>query len=338
MVEDCVFLASYLNIETFGTFFGLDLSNIHDCKFLSLGEQSTVTDIERLMEIARHQFKQDGRHAEVFILDLNRSLDNLIAGTESLCTCIGEKVLSGRYIPMDQLNFLFNVFKELYRRKMLGFYPLNRFMEGIRDILNDLSPDSKCYERFVLLYNNFSLLSNSMIADFRSFSDWSLDKQDRSIIVRMHFQEKPSMPIVEILEACHIYVFGEKPSQSPIVLAEQAGSYIVYIEAAMATLLAFRLGAFLLVGGVKDLVRVRANLSLLTSKKLPRKFCLEAIKQEPDLKIPPEIAVLMPTLLKGPILKILGKISGEDISDNNLKEIREVMREEVSDENHSADK
>ncbi len=329
ILEDCSFQNTFLNIETLGTFFGLDLRTLSACQFLSLGEQSLEPDLEALFVRIRRLFETEGRYIEVFIIDLNHSLNHLYSKTETLCTRIQEKILAGRYIPSDQLKFLFNVFKELYRRKQLGLLPLGRLMDGIKNILALLPPEDRSYEKFVLFYNNLNLLYNSITVNFIEDSDWSYYMEDRPIIIRFKFQKCPSLPIDKLLRECHIHVFGNEPEKAPIVLLEQTGSYIVYVEAAIYSLLAFRICAYLLVGGVKDLVKLRANLSLLTSKKLPRKYYLEATKLETESVLPSLISTLMPGLLKKKLAQAIADLPLEEICEGNLSEIQEVTKDTV---------
>lgn len=199
IVENCMFQHSFLNVETLGTFFGLASETLSTCQFLSVGEQSLEPDLDALFARSRRLFETEGRYIEAFIIDLNYSLNNLYSETGVLCTRIQEKILADGYIPSDQLKFLFNVFKELYRRKQLGLFPLCQLRNGIRNVLELLSPDDRSYEKFVLLYNNLSLLYNSVIIDFTEGSDWMYYMEDRPIIIRFKFQNRPSLPIILFL-------------------------------------------------------------------------------------------------------------------------------------------
>lgn len=328
IVEHCTFNNSWLNTETLGTFFGLNLDGLHDCKFLYLGKPVLEADYYTLLSDVRTRFEADGQYMEAFIMDLNRSLNHLLPGTTHLCTQIKGKVLSGGFVPSEQLQFVFNVFKELYHRRQLGFLALHTLMQGIQDILETLSPSAKQYEKFILLYNNLNLLCNSMLADLVQVSDWDYYLEDRSIVVRFKFENKPSLPLTDILDSCHTHVYGCLPEIRPLILLEETGSYISIIEMSIYTLFAFRICTFLLVGSVKDLVKLRANVGLLVKKKLPRKYYLAATKPEPTEALPQAISALLTGLIKKALPKMLKDMHITDISEDNLVEISETIREE----------
>lgn len=323
IVEDCDFYYSSLNIETPGTFFGLEFARLHNCTILSLGEQLPDTDQAALLANLRSQYEREGRYIDAFIISINQSLSNLIPGTECLCAQLKEKLLAGGQFPSDQLLFLFNVFKELYRQKKLAYIALYNMRCGIQDILGSISPDIKGYERYVLLYNNLNLLHNSMIADLGALTDWDYFEQDREVKICFKFEERPSRPITEILEICYIHVYGSKPETPPQILSEKKGSYIAIVQTTVFTLLAFRISSYLLVGSVKELTKLRANASLLFKKKLPRQYYLAVTKPETSVTIPQAISALLTGLIKKVIPAPLKDLPVVGISDDNLKEIQE---------------
>lgn len=333
ILENCHFYNSFLNIESLGTFFGLNSKALHDCNFLALGEQIFEPQ-EVIFERIRSYFEDKCQYVELFIFDINRSLSNLISGTEQLCIQMREKLINGEYVPMNQFQFIFYVYKELYKRGELGYLTLYRLIHGIQDILEQLLPTSRSYENLVLLYNNLSLLHNSITADLIDFSDEELHAADRPVILKFKFVNRPLLSLTEFLETCHLYVFGYAPKQAPVILAEQSGSYIVFLQTTIYTLLAFRICTYLLVGSVKELVKLRANVTLLTSKKLPRKYYLEVIRPETTVTIPQAIATILTGLIKKALPSPLKDIPVEEINKNNLEEILEVSAEDVPKKNH----
>lgn len=329
ILENCFFQHSIINVESFGAFYGLDPSSLQNTQFLSLGQPQEYTDIAVLIQTVRAEFERDHQYIYLFILELNTTKNSLLECTEHLCKDLRETVCSGNYIPSDQLTFLFNVFKEFYRKKQLGFLALCTFRNCIGDILNEISSGFKFYEKFVLLYNNLNLLYHLMISDLAEFQNWDYYSVDKRIIVRFKFKYKPAQAIVKVLEDCYQYVYDRSPEAPPILLAEQTGSYIVFIQTTVYTLLAFRLCTYLLVGSVKDIVKLRANMSLLVSKKLPRKYYLEVTKPESQVTIPQAIAALLTGLLKKALPAPLKNFPVKDFSSENLTEMVEVSKDDV---------
>lgn len=329
ILESCNFYRSYLNVEMLATCFGVYPESLHDCELLGLGKSHPEYNLKTLRNLVREHFTNMGQYFEVFLLDLNYSLNNLMLGTSNLCNKMYEDVLRGDNIQSVQLTFLFNVFKELYKRGELGYLVLHELREGIQSILETLPTTEKSYEKFVLLYNNLSLLKNSMAGDLSEVTDWDIYNIDRPVVVRFHFQEKPSESLVNLLTQCYVYTFDHLPEQMPIILSEECGSYIAVIQTTVYTLLAFRLCSYLLVGTVKDIIKLRANMSLLASKKLPRKYYLEATKLETNITIPQAIAALLTGLIKKTLPQALQNMPVQDLNKENLREIIEISKEDA---------
>lgn len=334
--EHCIFLKSWLNIEMLGTFLGLRPDNLQECKFLLLGEEIVESDRESLYSSVCLQFRQEDRYMELFLLDINRSIDNLLSATEVLCADLKRKMFSGDYIPSDQLQFLFYVCKELYRQKHLGFLSLYQLEQCIQEILEGIPPTHKCYEKVVLLYNNLSLLHKSMMVDLAALSVEDSLADDRLMIVRFKFEKKPQMAMDDILEICYLFVFDCKPTTRPAILAEQNGSYLVYLSMTVQTLLAFRICTYLLSGSIKELIKIRANTSLLVGKKLPKKYFLEVTKPESTVTVSQAIAALLTSLIKKALPASLKNMPVCDISEDNLKEMQEVSPEDVPSKHQSS--
>lgn len=329
ILERCVFRNSWLNAEMLGTFFGLHLKDLQECKFLFLGEEVLESDCRALCSRIRSQFDQESRYMEMFILDVNSSFNQLLPATEQLCADLMQKMLNGDYVPADQFQFLFYVYKELYRQKHLGFLALYQLKRGIQAILDSVSPAHRCYEKVVLLYNNLNLIYNSMMADLGALSDSDFLEIDQPIVVRFTFENKPHMAMDEMLETCYSFVFDHSPSVHPTVLLEQSGSYIVFLSMTIQTLLAFRICTYLLAGSIKELVKIRANTSLLVGKKLPKKYFLEVTKPESTITVSQAVAALLTNLVKKALPASLKNLPVPDISEDNLKEIQEIPAEDV---------
>lgn len=323
ILENCAFNRSILNIEAIGSFYGMTLDSLRDSTILRLGTVQEAPSQSVIFDAAYNDFKRGNHYVQLFICELNLSRGNLIECTERLCERMRASVLDGGYLPADQLTFLFNVFKEFYRKECLGFLPLNKLIECVQSILDETAIDSRFYERLILLHNHLELLRNALIRDFAELSDWERFKEDEPIIVRFTFQRKPKVPVVDLLSICHQHVFDQVPAKPPLLLAELTGSYIAVIQTTVFTLLAFRLCAHLLVGSVKELVKLRANVSLLAKKKLPQKYVLEVTKPETNITIPQVVAALLTGLLEKTLPSPLKTLDLEEISTANLTEVTE---------------
>lgn len=336
--ESCFFHNSYLNVEMLGTSFGLSLKDIDACKILILGREILEEDQTAIFCRTRNYFEDSGHYFECFIMDLNHSLNSLIPGIKDLGAKMRESLVSDSYISPNQLLFLFNLFKELYKRGVLAYLALYQFKTDLLEILNSLSPDAGSYEKLILLYNNLNLLHNSMMADLEVISDQVLPTEDKQISVRFTFAKKPDMPIDAFLEDCYIFVFDRPSEKRPTVLSEQTGSYIVCVQTTIYTLIAFRICTYLLVGSVKELVKLRANVSLLVGKKLPRKYYLEVTRPENPITIPQALAALLTGLLKKSLPVWLGELPVRDFSKENLQEIAEEAGGKIPQKNHTSAK
>lgn len=323
ILEECSLQNSIINAESFGSFFGLEPTMLDNVSFVSLGHPVEEDSLEHLLDLTRKEFEEERRYTELFVLNQNLSAYSTLDSTIQLCEKLKEKVLAGNYIPADQLTFIFNVFKELYRRKRLGFLVLDKLRTSVGDILNVVSTEYKFYENFVLLYNNLGLLYQSLLSDLATLEDWEYLSVDRPIFVKLHFETKPTTSIPMLLETCYQYVYDTPLVPPPVILDERKGSYLVFLETLVKTIIALNLSCFLLVGTVKHLIKLRANLSVLTSKKLPRKYYLAVTKPDTEISIPQAVATLVAGLIKKVVPGEL-QDSLQAIGADNLKEIIEV--------------
>lgn len=138
----------------------------------------------------------------------------------------------------------------------------------------------------------------------------------------------------EILEICYYYVFDCAPAVRPAILAEQSGSYVVFLTMTVQTFVAFRICTYLLSGSIKELVKIRANTTLLVQKKLPKKYFLEVTKPESTVTVPQATAALLTKLIKKVLPEPLKNMPLSDISEDNLKEVQEVSQKDVPTKHH----
>lgn len=323
IVDDCSFVRSILNVESLGTMYGISFLALHKPTFLLLGEPQNIQNIEDFSESVYEGFIQAKQFVQAFVFELNTSRRNLTESTEYLCEQMKAAILNREYIPSDQLTFLFNIFKELYQKQSLAFLALNQILECAKEIVKQLSPDERIYEKFVLFYNHLGLLYQSLMRDFATLPDWDKFTQDEPITVQFRFEHKPEYMLVSFLEECHQYVFDRQPDMPPRLLAEASGSYVAIVQLTVYTLIAFRLCTYLLAGSAKELVKLRASLTMLKRKRLPKEYCLQVVKPDSEITIPQAIAALLSGLLKKALPSAFSKVPMKEFGADNLIEMAE---------------
>ncbi len=331
IADKCSFVRSILNVESLGTMYGVSFSVLDEPTLLLLGEPQNIENLQVFSELVYEGFLQAKQFVQAFVFELNTSRRSLTESTEFLCEQMKKAALNGEYIPSDQLTFLFNIFKDLYRKQRLAFLAVNQILECAKEIVNQLPPDERIYEKFVLFYNHIGLLHQSLARDFAALPDWEELTQDRPIIVHFHFEHKPEYMLVSFLEACHQYVFDCQPKTLPRLLSEASGSYVAVVQLTVYTLVAFRLCTYLLAGSVKELVKLRASLTMLKRKRLPKEYCLQVVKPDSEITIPRAIAALLSGLLKKAVPDIFSNVPIKDFGEDNLIEMAENIDESTAE-------
>ena len=86
----------------------------------------------------------------------------------------------------------------------------------------------------------------------------------------------------------------------------------------LAALATFNIGTLLLTGGVKHLIKLRASLAVLFSKKLPRKYYLDVYEKDDSEKLANSILSVLLTKKPSALLSQLRSLSSDGINAKNM--------------------
>lgn len=319
IMTGCKLADSRINIETLGTTFGLTLQELERVTFLSLGNE--LPDSPETFSKIRDCFEKENDCIGLFVYDISFAHKPLIEAVDTLISGIQIKNNNQEFIPSNGFTFLFRVFQELYKQQQLPFIALARFCTFISDTLRRVSMEDIFYEKYILFYNNLTLLRSAMLSDFSELHGSSDPKE--MVTIKMTFHVKPTVEIAKVLDEMHIYIFGEAPYQPTECFRVCTGSYVEVLHMSITTLFALNLSLFLLIGCVKKLIVLRANTKLLLSPKLPKKYYLEATKLDKEHGMSPQIVNLIISHIMKSVPDSLKNIEEAGFSSENLEEVKE---------------
>lgn len=322
ITHNCKFINSYLNIETLGSVWGIEEKNLENITFVFLGQIiKEMTD--DIYSNIRENFLKEGTHLEAFVFDVSFLHKNIISCTEVLIQQLKNKYNQDDYLTPEELQFLYDILATLHKKEMLPLLIINDLLFFAQETLLNKNFDESYKDVLILFCNNLYLLYSSMMNELSTYSLPS-DDDNHTFVVKMVFYQKPNRDIADTINDTYKFIYGK----SPVILAkrikEHQGSYIVYVLMTLGGFAAFNIATYLLTGGIKKLVKLRAAFSVLFSKKLPRKYYLDVYKDDDTITISKDILKLLVPYNSLLISDSLKNLTSDGINSDNLKEIIEV--------------
>ena len=139
--------------------------------------------------------------------------------------------------------------------------------------------------------------------------------------VKITFINKPTQDIEAVFITLYQYVCNTSQTPNIKFIKDATGSYIIWLIMPLAALATFNIGTLLLTGGVKHLIKLRASLAVLFSKKLPRKYYLDVYEKDDSEKLANSILSVLLTKKPSTLLSQLRSLSSDGINAKNIKEI-----------------
>jgi hypothetical protein len=319
IMHNCNINESTINVETLGAVFGITPRTLYNNAFMLLGNkiEKPIKDIE---SVIRKSFIDEGRYIEAFVFDVCHRGENIIKTTDELILRLKNKIESREYILGDELTFIFNIFKELYRNQRLPFIALARLCRSIGEIIEFIDIENKYYENYVLTYNNLYLLQNSMLYDI-SKSDCvdltSGHEPAATVKVKLVFQEAPKCNVCKTIDQIYEYIYNEKPPYPTRLIATESGSYIEIISLALLTLFSLNLGLVLLNGSIRQLSNLRSNVGGLLKKSEKKHYLIT--QDQSKNGISKELAKLILPLIAQSVPVSLLKLENNKFWDNLIE-------------------
>lgn len=325
ITEDCKFTDTKMNVEALGSVFGLRLSDLETVTFLSLGRE-VKNNLNEICINTKGYFERKGLVLEVYVFDVSLSGKNIISCTEELIEKLGKKYKNGEYLSPDELKYFFKVLKALRKEFKLPLLSLYSILSFIKELYDYLQADDIYMEQLLLFYNNITLIYNSMINELNTYND--IKDLDRTCYIKITFKKKPLQNIEQVFYNLYEFVYESKPQLKIKLIKEENGSYIAYLVMGIATLAAFNIGTLLLTGGVKHLVKLRAAVEVLISRKLPEKYYLDVYNSDNSTDLSLKILKLVSKIDLKNIPDSLKSLSSDGINADNITDISEESKDD----------
>lgn len=313
------FVSSKMNLETLGSTWGLQESDLKDITFLSLGRE-LVENRESIYANYYNYLTEKKLCLEKFTFQVSLKKENIYENFKQLLDCINERYINGQYLSPDELRYFYEILKVMRREAMLPLLILNQILSFSKELLKNFSTDDTYYETFLLFYNNICLIYNSMTHELASYRYDSLDN-NCTYHVKIVFKEKPKQNVVQVFNILYQYVFNTSSSVNIQFIKDEKGSYIIWLIMPLAALAAFNIGTLLLTGGVKHLIKLRASSEVLFSKKLPRKYYLDVYEKDDSDEIAKGIISMLLSGKLSSLSQELCNLSSDGINAQNIEDI-----------------
>lgn len=321
ITQRCKFIQSKINIEAIGSVWGLEKTSLADNTFLSLGRE-IVGDFHQICCNLKDYLSKKELYLELFVFMVSFQKENIFTSTELLLQNLDKRYEKGNYLSPDELTYFYEILKIMRKEFMLPLLILNQILMYIKKILESIQTDDFYHEKFILFYNNICLIYNAMMKELSSYNSEFVEGEGKCCI-KMTFNEKPRQDVIQVINDIYDYVDGEKPKPEILFIKEEQGSYIIWLIMGLASLAAFNIGTLLLTGGVKHLVKLRASLEVLFSKKLPKKYYLDVYEKDESITLSKNIISLLASQGISALSQNLKNLSTDGINAQNIKEISE---------------
>lgn len=315
----CKFKATKMNLETMGSVWGIQEENLEDITFLSLGREITESK-ENIQQNYKKYLLKKRLCLEIFTLQVSLKKENIFDNLEQLLTGLNERYTDGQYLSPDELRYFYEILKAMRKESLLPLLILKEILVFSKELVSKISVDDSYYETLLLFYNNICLIYNSMIHELSSYH-YNISDNNCKYLVKITFKEKPQRDIVQVFKELYQYVYNASSISNVKFVKDEYGSYIIWIIMPLAVLAAFNIGTLLLTGGVKHLIKLRASIEVLFSKKLPRKYYLDVYKKDDSEELAKGIISM---LLSGEISSLsssLRNLSSDGINAQNIEDI-----------------
>lgn len=334
-IIDSPIVNTFLNVESLGTIWGIKKELMRNVRFLTLGRELTETGGELFNNI-RNSIIDEKLCIELFVYDVSFNDDSILECMDTLIKSIDEKFDLDEQFSTHELTFLFEILKLLRKSHMLPFIVIQELINCIESNLKNERIPEKYLETLLIFYNNLFLLYNSMIKELEEINHGF--GTNRETIIKIVFNKKPTQEICTAFREMFEYVNNKELTDSIKILHEQTGSYIVYLWMSLETLAAFNIGMFLLAGGIKHLIAVRAALSDLVSKELPKEYYLAVRKPDHSMKLPQRLLALINESSISGIPKSIKKLEKNGFNSKNIQKISEETDIKEKDQEDLTDK
>lgn len=324
----CKFVETKMNLETLGSVWGIQENDMENIRFLSLGRE--ITEDRSAIYKNYYQYLIKKRLClEMFTFQVSFKKENIFNCLEQLLNNLEERYVKEQYLSPDELHYFYEILKAMRKESMLPLLILKQILVFYKKLVYKFSTDDDYYETILLFYNNICLIYNSIIHELSSYQ-YNLLNDECNYQVKLTFKEKPKQDIVQVFNALYQYVYNISSIPNIQFIKDASGSYIVWLIMPLAALAAFNIGTLLLTGGVKHLIKLRASIEVLFSKKLPRKYYLEVYEKDDSEELAKGI---ISTLLSGKISSLsstLSNLSCDGINAQNIKDISVEKNQSVS--------
>lgn len=277
ILRDCNLLRISIAAESVGAIFGLTKEQIFQANIIYLGNEEPVPQGVEVLSLISEEYQKRRWYIGQLVLAVNFQLTSTISAFDSYFLLTYDRFSELGFTKGDELEFLGDLIQELAVLNRLPFLTALSVLEwcttledAFRQNNQDLPESSK--DSLHTLAARITLLTNSLLDKLeQSLPEIEFKENDRFMYIRVAFDEKPSVPLTNLLNSISA-ASNLGVGQASYLVRTEKGSYIEIVCTTLFSILAFQIFLFLVNGCLIQLTELKQRLKVLMRKQAPKNY------------------------------------------------------------------
>lgn len=281
--NDCEFNACAINADSVGQIYGISRVQIETFNLVFLGELQRIEDSNSILDDIVAQYQARNWVLPLAFLSLNFGLTNTTHILSEVSKYLNIQIKKSWPIKRDEVLFLIRIIDVLIDKEKIPLHSLSTFMEELFAMNNHVTSKSNEEILDFLTRELFLFLQRMLL----SLSPYLLAteplKTDLRVKARITLKLKPNESVSSTLtKVGKLSGFPIKENSKTIEC--HSGSYVELIWTTINTLLGLQIALYCVEGILVRITRIRARMEVLSGKKLPSTYRLEALSTKDPLQ------------------------------------------------------
>jgi uncharacterized protein YjbI with pentapeptide repeats len=328
ILRNCTLAQVSINAESVGSIFGLTQEQLYQADMVYLGEEEPIPPDVDLLSLISEEYRKRNWYIGQLVLDVNFALRSTVGAFDIYLSQSYARFAELGFAKGEELEFLADLLEELAfleRLPLLTVVNLLEWCTTLEAAINQNHPDLSAHalDSLRTLASRTALLTNTLLDKLNSsFSPEEFNENDRSLCVRVTFDEKPSLSLTELLNSVGSAANLNVPQRSRLIRIEN-GSYVEYVWTTLFTLSAFKVFLYLTNGCLIQITEMRQRARVLLRKNAPKSYIDRAMSPVQPLS-PPILTVLHGLIEYSKSLSAIKDSALSGYNATNIKAINEI--------------
>jgi hypothetical protein len=264
-------------MESVGAMFGLTREQLSNAKLVYLGKDETAPRDTELIRLLFDEYGQRKWYVGQLVLALNFQLASTLSAFDAYLLLAGQRFVEFGFASGEELEFIGDVIQELASIERLPLLTALNVLEWCSNLeaafkRNNEGLSESSGDPLLTLAGRVALLANTLLDKLGQASPELNSVDDETpVCVRVTFDEKPDIPLTELLNSLATQSNVAKLGNSHQIRFE-LGSYSEIVLTTLSSLMAFQAFLFLINGCVIQLTELKHRTKVLVRKKGPKSY------------------------------------------------------------------